>query len=104
LDRFGALVGPRRVAAGPFPAGDDRWKETLERSDRFTPRQDAVFRHVHRIGIEDFLALVASWSWIANLPDPERADSLAEVRQLAGADAVLALPYATEVYWTRRIT
>jgi ubiquinone/menaquinone biosynthesis C-methylase UbiE len=103
VGRFSALVEPRRVAAGPFPSGDDRWKEVLEQSERFAPMQEAWFSHVHRIGIEDFLALVASWSWIANLPHAERGDLLAEIRQLAGEAAVLELPYATEVYWTWRV-
>lgn len=103
VKRFGALVEPRRIAAGPFPAGDEQWKPVLEQSDRFEPLSQAEFSHVHRIGIEDFVALVASWSWIANLPDQERSDLLGEVRQLAGQDAVLELPYVTEVYWTRRI-
>lgn len=103
VERFGALVEPRRIAAGPFPAGDDNWKPALEQSHRFEPLQEARFSHVHQIGIEDFLALVASWSWIANLPDQECADLLAQVRELAGKDAVLALPYETEVNWTRRL-
>lgn len=96
LERFEALVDPPRAAAGEFPADD--WKEALERDDRFGPRSDVEFPHVHRVGIEDFLALVGSWSWIANLPDPERAHLLDEVRELVGNEPVLELDYVTEVY------
>jgi SAM-dependent methyltransferase len=103
LERLRELVEPRRVAAGPFPAGEDRWKEVLEQDPRFSPRQDALFRHTHRVTIDDFLALVGSWSWIANLPDPERADLLDEIRRLAAADGELELPYATEVYSCRTL-
>jgi SAM-dependent methyltransferase len=99
-ERFEKLVEPLRVAAGPFPAGGEQWKPALERDPRFSPRQDAQFTHVHRTSVEDFLALVASLSWIANLPDGERSELLREVREMAGEDE-LALPHATEVYWTR---
>jgi SAM-dependent methyltransferase len=103
LGRLRELVEPRRVAAGPFPAGEDSWKEALERDARFSPVQDALFHHVHRLDVEDFVALIASWSWIANLPDPERAGLLDEIRRLAGAATVLELPYATEVYSCRTL-
>jgi SAM-dependent methyltransferase len=103
LGRFSALLEPRRIAAGPFPAGDDRWKEALDRSHGFGPRHDALFTHSHRIAVDDFLALVSSWSWIANLPSDERSELLARVRDLAGADALLELPYVTEVFWTLKL-
>ncbi len=98
LEQFQALVDPPRVAAGRFPSSEG----TLARSPEFEPWREARFSHVHHIGVEDFLALVASWSWIANLPDGERADLLAQVRALVGDRAVLELPYATEVYWSCR--
>ena len=47
------------------------------------------------------MALTASYSWIANLPPPERAAVLAWVRERAGGQARIALPYRTEMYWTR---
>jgi SAM-dependent methyltransferase len=97
-ERFQALVDPPRVAAGEFPSGE----EMLARSPQFEAWQEGHYRHVHRIGIEDFIALVSSWSWIANLPDDERGELLAEVRDLVRGTDVLELAYATEVYWTRR--
>jgi SAM-dependent methyltransferase len=103
LEQFRTLVEPPRRAAGPFPAGDEHWKEVLAADHRFTPRRDALFHHVRQIGIEDFIALVASWSWIANLPDRERSNVLDQTRELAGAGAVLELPYQTEVYSCRTL-
>lgn len=97
VERFQALVDPPRVAAGEFPSSE----ETLASSPEFEPWREARFSHVHRIGVEDFLALVSSWSWIANLPGNERSELLRQVRELIGEDA-LELPYATEVYWSRR--
>jgi SAM-dependent methyltransferase len=96
LERFKALVDPPRAAAGEFPSDD--WKEALERDNRFGPRSDAEFPHVHRVGIDDFLALVGSWSWIANLERAERSTLLDEVRVLTGEQPVLELDYVTEVY------
>jgi hypothetical protein len=53
---------------------------------------------VHRVRIDDFLALVGSWSWIANLERAERSTLLDEVRVLTGEQPVLELDYVTEVY------
>ncbi len=102
VERFRTLVEPHRQAAGPFPAGEDRWKEVLAQSPRFTAVREAQFSHVHRLGTEDFVALVASWSWIANLAEQEREKVLAGVRELAGAQGGFELPYATEVYYSCR--
>ncbi len=101
VERFKALVEPSQRAAGIFPSGDEHWKEVLARDGRFGPRHDAHYTHVHSTRLEDFLALVASWSWIANLPDGERADILAQARELVDDQAVLELAYATEVYSCR---
>jgi len=101
-EAFGALTGPHREAAGPFPAGDGRWRLALEEDPSFGPLSHAEVEHVHRIGADDFVALVASWSWIANLPAPRRAALLQAVRELLAGQAELALAYRTEAYWTRR--
>ncbi len=85
------------MAAGEFPSG----KEMLGGSPQFGSWREGHFTHVHNIELEDFMALVSSWSWIANLPDDERTDLLAEVRALVGGDEVLELTYATEVYSCR---
>jgi hypothetical protein len=44
---------------------------------------------------------VRSWSWVANLPDDERAGVLARVRAMVGEAPELHLRYRTEVRWTR---
>jgi SAM-dependent methyltransferase len=103
LTHFRKLVEPRREAAGSFPAGDDRWKDVLAGNDLFTPLRSVEFPHVHRTGTEDFLDLVVSWSWIANLRDEERSGLLDQVRAMIGGGGELELPYRTQVYWTRRV-
>jgi hypothetical protein len=103
LAAFEALVKPHRQAAGRFAAEPDQWKPALRESRLFTPLSHAEVAHVHRISADDFVALVASWSWITNLPDQQRADVLAQVRALVANDPQVTLRYRTELYWTRLI-
>jgi SAM-dependent methyltransferase len=99
LPAFDDLVRPHREAAGPFPG--EQWKRALEETRLFAPLSSAGSDHVHRISADDFIALVASWSWIANLPDDQRAAVLRRVGGLVGDQPKLTLRYRTEVYWTR---
>ncbi|MGZ8649079.1 MAG: class I SAM-dependent methyltransferase [Solirubrobacteraceae bacterium] len=97
-EEFQALVEPIREAAGSFPAG--AWKHGLQESGLFAPLSEVEVDHVHRIGIDEFVDLVASWSWIANLPDEERTAVLGQVRGLVDSQPELALLYRTEIFWT----
>jgi SAM-dependent methyltransferase len=100
IDRFDELVAPYREAAGPMPAGEGAWRDRLEATGRFEPLSSAGYDHLHPVRGDDFVALVASWSWIANLDPAERRGVLAEVRELTGGGR-LALRYRTELHWTR---
>jgi SAM-dependent methyltransferase len=99
LTAFGELLEPYRQAAGRFPA--DQWKPALEATGAFAPLSRADVDHVQTMSPDDLVALVSSWSWIANLPDGERAGVLQRVRGLAGAQERLTLRYRTEIHWTR---
>lgn len=101
LDTFDALVEPHRQAAGGFPAGQDRWRISLEETGLFGPITRAEADHLHILSTNDFLALVASWSWIANLPEQEHASVLTVVRELLTDYTELTLLYRTEIYSTR---
>jgi SAM-dependent methyltransferase len=103
LTAFGELLEPYRRAAGPFPAGDDRWKPALEATGAFAPLSSAEVDHVQASSTDDVIALVSSWSWIANLPDAERAAVLRRVGELIGPRQRLALRYRTEIHWTRSV-
>jgi SAM-dependent methyltransferase len=96
---FGELLEPYRQAAGPFPA--DQWKPALEATGAFAPLSRTDVEHVQTASPDDLVALVSSWSWIANLPDGERAGVLRRVRELVGARDRLTLRYRTEIHWTR---
>jgi SAM-dependent methyltransferase len=100
MDRFDELLIPRRRAAGSFP-DEDRWQPALEETGLFEPLSHAEADHVHRVTPDDLVTLVASWSWIANLPEQERGALLDEVRALVAGHAELELLYRTECYWAR---
>ena len=98
---FVALSRPYRQAAGDFPA--ERWREALEATGLFEPLRSIEAQHVQRTDPDGFVALVASWSWIVNLPDGERTRFLARLRELIGEQPELRLRYRTEVHWARRL-
>jgi SAM-dependent methyltransferase len=102
LEDFRALVAPHKPSPNDFPGGEDRWREALERLGRFAPVTDQTFEHVHALDPDGFTALIASWSWIANLPDDERQAILKRVRELL-PDSELRLRYRTELHWTRQL-
>jgi SAM-dependent methyltransferase len=99
LPAFNELTRPLRKAAGAFPA--EEWERAVAESGLFEPLERADAEHVQYATGEDVVDLVASWSWIANLPGAQRSELLAAIRELIGAEAELALPYGTEIHWTR---
>jgi ubiquinone/menaquinone biosynthesis C-methylase UbiE len=101
LPQFRALTQPYRDAVGKFPAED--WRQALRESGRFAPLESTEAAHVHRTTTAGVVDLVASWSWIANLPGARRAELLAAVRDVVGADTRLELPYRTEIHRTRLV-
>jgi SAM-dependent methyltransferase len=102
LPAFGELVAPYRQAAGPFPAETDEWTVALQDTGLFAQLSRVESDHDHRISAADFVALVASWSWIANLPVETRSTVLRRVGELIGTHDAFTLRYRTEIYWTFR--
>jgi len=84
------------------------WREAFERSSLFTPLEHAAVRQVHLLDHEAVVDRVASVSFVAALPEEERAVVLARVRDLLASDpetrgrTELELPYRTDVYWCSR--
>lgn len=97
---FAALSLPHRAAAGSFPA--EQWRDALDETGLFEPRIETEAGHVQITDPDGFLAHIASWSWISNLPDEERHTFLARVRELIGDQRELQLRYRTEIHRTRR--
>lgn len=99
-EEFHALVEPIRQAAGAFPPEND-WQLVAQESGLFAPPSHVEVEQFQRIGPVEFVDLVESWSWIANLPDAERTSVLGRVRGLVASQPELELLYRTELYWTR---
>ena len=87
--------------AGEHPNVSKRWQTDLGRVGRFDPFSTFEEEFVHRLSVDDFLAFVASWSWIAILPRAERHQALAAVSDLLRSERELALPYCTEFQYAR---
>jgi len=102
LAAFRATVEQHKRAAGAYPAGNGEWERPLAETRLFDAVQHTDDTHVQHLTVDDFVAQVASWSWIAGLSETQRAAVLADVRALLRAQAEITVPYRTDVYWTRR--
>lgn len=87
--------------AGAHPNITKQWRVELEQLGLFEPFTITEVDFVQRLSGEDFVALVASWAWIAILPAEQRRAVLSQVRDLVGSDSQLRLEYRTEIRRTR---
>jgi SAM-dependent methyltransferase len=105
VGRLTELMELHRGDAPGYRSG--AWRAAFERTTLFGPLAHAEYRHVHRMPPEGVVARVASVSFVALLPEPERERLLGEVRELLATDpetrgrSEVELPYRTDVYWTR---
>ena len=105
--RMQELIGAHR---GDTPQrGTSRWREQLEATGLFTPLADHSMANVVHGGLDVLLARTASISFIASLPESERAKVLDGVRTIlaehpeAWIDDELAMPYVTQVAWCHSV-
>jgi SAM-dependent methyltransferase len=104
LSAFRELVAGHKRAAGSYPAGDGSWRTRLDQTSLFGPITHLQATHVQHLSPADFVAQVASWSWIANLPIADRRAVLTSVQELMCEHREISIPYRTDLYWTRRVT
>jgi SAM-dependent methyltransferase len=91
-----ALLRSVRKGVEGYPAGS--WREALEQSTLFGPREERFFRFEQWFTAADLADRVASTSFVATMPPPEREELLAQVRALAdGLPEPFPFPYQTEV-------
>lgn len=101
-----AIMAPHRGSAPR--AAPAAWREAFGRTARFGPLRHASFPHAHRLTPAAVAERVASVSFVAALPEPERERVLERVHALLAADpetrgrAEVELPYRTDVYWCER--
>lgn len=86
------------------------WRAAFDGArDLFRPMEDAHFHHAHELSPEGVEDRIASVSFIAVLPEAERAAIRAEVRALLAAHpetagkAEVRLPYRTDVFTWERV-
>ena len=85
---------------GAYP--NPNWPETLGDNPLFEVEL-RTFAHEQLLDRETFVERVASVSWIASLPDDERARVLDATRALAAdREEPIRLPYITDVFICRR--
>jgi len=101
------IIDPHEKGAPRYRSG--RWRDAFENSKLFTPLEAAQFSYVQNGPPEIVVDRVASISFIAALPENDRAVVLEEVRSLlethiqTSGRATLDLPYRTDVFWCERI-
>ncbi|WP_320672123.1 class I SAM-dependent methyltransferase [Patulibacter defluvii] len=101
--RLEDLLGEHLPSHRTFPGGDhERWSEALATLPAFGPIAHDGVDHVQRLDVEGAVAQVASYSWIAALPDDERARVLERTRAAMADRDTIDLRLRCGLYWTRR--
>jgi SAM-dependent methyltransferase len=89
------IIEPHR-ADTPTHRGD-HWRAAFDRTELFGPLELHVFANEQRLDADGLEARVTSISFIASLPDDERAPVVDAARALA-ANGPVTVPYRTEVH------
>jgi len=99
-----AIVARHRAAAlrDERRYGSGIWRRTLEDGDEFEALSPGGAEHEQRLDREGLVAQIASWSYIASLPEPDRRALLDSARRLT--PAACTVRWRTEVHWTRRVS
>lgn len=95
----------RHRGASPWYAGHE-WRSAFTDTSGFTPLEHRAFTNRQPVDVEGVVDRVASISFIATLPEPERADVLSDVRTIAVEafpDGYGAISYVTDVFWAYRV-
>jgi SAM-dependent methyltransferase len=91
------IVGPHRKGT-PFHRGSP-WREEIERSGLLRIVASAEMPFTHELSREALVLRVASTSFIAALPDPERRAALRATEELAAKlEEPIELPHTTELW------
>jgi SAM-dependent methyltransferase len=94
------LVEPYRRGT-PTHRGE-AWRTAFERTTLFGPLEEHVFENEQVLDADGLAARICSISFIATLPEAERAALLARARDLTAAGPV-TVPYRTEVMVCERL-
>jgi SAM-dependent methyltransferase len=98
-DAFTRRIGQLREARQAHPHDEQLWRSSFD-GGRFEPLRQRTLRCEHVADRDGMVAHAVSSSWIASLPDPERASIRDELlRILPEANYLTMLPVNLE--WTR---
>ena len=79
------------------------WEPGFFQTNLFTSLERAEFDHTHALDVDGLVERAGSVSFVAALPDEERAVLLERVRALGETLAApIVMPYRTAVYWCTR--
>jgi SAM-dependent methyltransferase len=94
------LIEPYRRGT-PTHRGD-AWRGAFDRTTLFGPLEEHVYANEQVLDSDGLAARICSISFIAQLPEPERAGLLARTRDLT-ADGPVTVRYRTEVHLADRL-
>jgi SAM-dependent methyltransferase len=95
-----AILAPHRADTPSF--GADRWRAAFDRTTLFGPLEEHFFENEQTLDADGLADRVGSISFIASLPEAERARVLVAARALA-AEGPVSVPYRTEVQVAARL-
>lgn len=100
---LGEILGPYQDAVPNEATG--AWRRAFPATDLFGTLNQRRFAHAQLLDADGLVTRYASASYLAILPQEERADVLTRIRRLVETHPDLAgrdrfdLPYVTELYW-----
>ncbi|MDP9341763.1 MAG: class I SAM-dependent methyltransferase [Actinomycetota bacterium] len=106
MSEFSHVIEAHRGSTPRHETGG--WRDAFERSELFTPLEKLTVPHEQRLSPDGVVDRALSISFIAALPEEERARVAGEVRALLERDPAtrgkqrIAVPYRTDVYWCER--
>lgn len=104
---LGAIMDPYRGDAPRYLGGV--WRRAFDETELFTPLRHERFSIVHELEPDGVVDRVTSVSFIAALPEAERAAIAAQVRELLASHPAtrdrsrVSLPYLTDLFWCERV-
>ena len=96
------LLAPHSDGRADTRYSSGQWRAAFELDARWSSLEQRVFRHELQLDAAALVDHVDSVSFVAALPDAERAELLGEVGRIArGLAGPVAIPYRTDAYVTR---
>jgi SAM-dependent methyltransferase len=104
--RLNEVIRWNRGQIPAYDSGAEDWAGLFASAGGFTPLEHETFAQEQEMDLELLLDRVSSTSYIAALPDADRAGVLEQVRVVvagAGLGPTFTLPHTTDVYWCKKL-